>query len=103
MKKLVPMILLAAAGCGGLSRQDLDDLQRRLESKMAQTAAEMDRKVTKVVQMEPKVSSGLERIDGHAKLLESANATMVLILSAQKNALKEQLASVEAQLEALQK
>ncbi len=103
-------LLILVAGCGGVSVQDLDNLEKRVDANIAKTAAEMDRKITatdakyaKMLAMEQKVQNGVERIDGNAKLLESANDRMILILTAQKNALKEQLDSVNAQLEALQK
>ena len=111
MKKFTPALLLAfGIGCGGIDEQQLNQVERSLNAKIAQTAAEMDRKVTatdakyaKMLAMEQKVANGLERIEQHAKLLETANDRMIQILLAQRNALKDQLASVEAQLEALQK
>ena len=107
MKKIGAASLLALAiGCGGVSTVDLE----RLDNKIVKTAAEADRKITamdtkyaKMLQMEQRVQNGLEKIEAHSKLLETANDRIVVILSAQRNALKEQLVSVEQQLEALQK
>jgi hypothetical protein len=108
MKKMVFAVALLGVGCGGVSKQDLDNLEQKLDSKISQAAAEMDRKINatdakyaNMLAIEQTVKNGVERIDKNAKLLENANAQMVQILQAQKNALKEQLSSVENQLEAL--
>ncbi len=111
MKKFGAMAILAlSAGCGGISEQDLRGLEGRIDAKISKTASDLDRRITSMdakyatmLQMEQRVQNGVEKIDANAKLLESANDRMIVILSAQKNALKEQLVSVEQQLEALQK
>jgi hypothetical protein len=112
MKKMIVAVvaLVAGVGCGGIAKQDLDNLENKLNSKIATGIAEMDRKINatdakyaNMLAIEQTVKNGVQRIDANAKLLENANATMVSILQAQKNALKEQLSSVENQLEALKK
>ena len=112
MKRMMLCVVAAGivAGCGGISKQDLDNLETKLDAKIAQTAAEMDRKVNatdakyaNMLAIEQQVKNGVEQIASNKKLLENANATMTQILTAQKNALKEQLKSVEDQLDALKK
>ncbi len=110
MKKLVFVLAVVAGGCGGISKQDLDNLEGRINSKLAQENAELTKKINdtdskyaNMLAIEQKVTNGVAKIDANAKLLENANTTMIQILQAQKTALKEQLSSVEGQLEALQK
>jgi hypothetical protein len=112
MKRMMLCVVAAGivSGCGGISKQDLDNLETKLDSKIAQTAAEMDRKVNatdakyaNMLAIEQQVKNGVEQIATNKKLLEGANATMIQILTAQRNALKEQLKSVEDQLDALKK
>ena len=110
MKKIVFVLSVIVGGCGGISKQDLDSLEKRIDTKLAQENAELSKKINdtdskyaNMLAIEQKVTNGVAKIDANAKLLESANTTMIQILTAQKNALKEQLNSVENQLEALQK
>lgn len=114
MKKLVAFALMGVVamliGCGGISQKDLDDLSSRLDSKISQTQADLERKITatdakyaNMLAIEQKVKIGVDSIEKNAELLASANQRMIEILMAQRNALKEQLASVESQLEALKK
>ena len=101
---------MVAAGCGGLTKKDLDDTEARIDAKISKTAAEMDRKVTavdskyaNVLALEQEVKNGLQRIDHNAKLLEGANEVMAKLLQARRNSLKDELKRIEDQLEVLQK
>jgi hypothetical protein len=103
-------VSLVAAGCGGITRKDLDDSERRLEALIARNTAELERKVNAVdakyasmLALEQQVKNGLGRIDQNAKLLEGANDVLAKLLQARRNSLKEELSRIENQIEVLQK
>jgi len=104
------VVSLVAAGCSGPTKKDLDSMEARLDSRIAQTAAEFDRKVTAVdskyanmLALEQEVKNGLQRVDQNAKLLESSNDVLAKLLQVRRNNLKEELKSIEDQLAVLQK
>jgi len=106
------LILLACGsvlGCADISKQEVDAQDAKLEAKIAQTAAGLDQKITatdtkyaNMLALEQSVKNGVEKIDANAKLLSEAGKAWLLVLQARRNALKEELRSVEDQLSALQ-
>jgi hypothetical protein len=104
---------LVAAGCSTVSPEQLADseknLETRLKAKIAQSAAELEQKITAVdskdasmLALEQKVQNGLEQVEQNVQLLKDANATIADLLQAQRNALRKQLRTVEDKLKALQ-
>ncbi len=110
-------VLLLSTGCDGASKADLSGLEQRLdtkvgqaETKIAQMAAELDRKITatdskyaNMLAIEQQVKNGMESIEKNSKQLELTNDVVRQLLEAQRAALKEQLASIEEQLAVLKK
>ena len=106
------LILLACGfvvGCADVSKQDVDALGVTLEAKIAQAVAGLDQKITatdakyaNMLALEQQVKNGVEKIDANAKLLEDSGKSWLQVLQARRNALKEELRSVEDQLAALQ-
>ena len=112
ISRIVVLSLASAAlvGCGGPTKKDLEDTEARLGAKIAQSTAEMERKVNAVdakyanmLALEQEVKNGLQRIEQNAKLLEGANEVDAKMLQAHRNSLKEELKSIEDQLALLQK
>ena len=107
------LILLACGtvvGCADVSKQDVDALGVTLEAKIAQAVAKLDQKITatdakyaNMLALEQKVKNGVEQIDANAKLLSESGKAWLQVLQARRNALKEELRSVEDQLGALPK
>ncbi len=122
MTKLKVLATLASlsileSGCGGASKEEMTALEQRLdaragqtETKLAQMAAELDRKITatdgkfaNMLAIDQQVKNGVENIDKHAKQLELTNDVLRQLLEAQRASLKEQLAGIEEQLEVLRR
>ena len=61
-----------------------------------------DAKYANMLALEQQVKNGVEKIDANAKLLSEAGKAWLQVLQARRNALKEELRSVEDQLGALQ-
>ncbi len=107
--------LAALSGCDSASKQDLTGVEQRLdtkvgqaETKLSQTAADLDRKITaidtkfaNVLAIDQQVKNAIEDMKAHAKQLEVTNDVLKRLLEAQRASLKEQLASVEEQLAVL--
>jgi len=96
-------------GCADVSKRDVDALGETLEAKIAQAVAGLEQKITatdakyaNMLALEQSVKNGVEKIDANAKLLSEAGKAWLLVLQARRNALKEELRSVEDQLSALQ-
>jgi len=106
------LILLACGsvvGCADVSKQDVDALGVKVEASIAQAVAGLDQKITatdakyaNMLALEQKVKNGVEQIDANAKLLSESGKAWLQVLQARRNALKEELRSVEDQLSALQ-
>ena len=110
-------MLAFGAGCGGPSQEDMAKLEQRVESKTSQTetknaqvAAELERKITttegkyaNMLAIEQEVKNGVETVNKSAKLLEQSNDVIRRLLEAQRASLKEQLACIEEQLEVLKR
>jgi hypothetical protein len=105
------LILLACGsvmGCADVSKQDVDALGVTLEAKISQAVAQLDQKINatdakyaSMLALEQQVKNGVEKIDANAKLLGEAGKSWLQVLQARRNALKEELRSVEDQLGAL--
>jgi hypothetical protein len=101
---------LAAAGCGGPTKKDIEDSEARLNTKITQSSADLEKKINGIdskyasmLALEQEVKNGLQRIDQNAKLLEGANDVDSKMLQAHRNSLREELKSIEDQLAVLQK
>jgi len=111
MKKFTSvLVVLCLAGCADVSKQDLDNTRTGLEAKLSKAVADLeqrinavDTKYANVLALEQSVKNGLTKIESQGKLLEDANTVMLQIVQAQRNALREQLKSIEDQLEGLNK
>ena len=104
---LLPLVLVA---CGNPTKKDLADMEARLQTNIAKSVADLERKVNGVdakyasmLALEQQVKNGLQRIEQNAKLLETANETDAKMLQAHRNSLKEELRTIEDQLSVLQK
>ena len=104
------VLSLAAVGCGGPSKKDLDDMEARVDTKISKSASDLERKVNAIdakyasmLALEQEVKNGLQRIEQNAKLLEGANEVDTKMLQAHRNSLREELKSIEDQLALLQK
>lgn len=111
---LVGSVTLCLAGCGVAPAQ-LNDMEARVETKIAAAVAEIEKKIARTEQkindtdakyasmlaLEQQVKNGVERIDKHAKLLADSGEAWAEILQTQENVLREQLKSVEDQIAGL--
>lgn len=115
---LVGFGVLLASGCG-ITQKQLDDLEAgistQIDTKIAKAVADLERKITATDQkinatdakyatmlaLEQKVKNEVEKIDGHAALLEDSSKAWVEILQVQRNVLREQLKSVQDQIAGL--
>jgi hypothetical protein len=102
--------VLCLVGCADVTKQDLDATKTELEAKIAQAVAEMDRKINatdakyaNMLALEQAVKNGVMKIDENAALLESSGKAYLQILQTQQAVLKEQVKTVEDQIQALQK
>lgn len=106
---LVLGALCLVAGCSDVSKKDLDDTQARLEAEIARSIAQVEQKINatdakyaNMLALEQSVKNGVEKIDQNAKLLENAGKAWMQVLQAHRNVLREQLKSIEDQIDALQ-
>lgn len=109
-KVLIVLACGSLVGCADVSKQDVDALDAKFEARIAQAIAELEQKITatdakyaNMLALEQSVKNGAAKIDANAKLLEEAGKSWLQLLQAQRNALKEELRTVEDQLEALGK
>ena len=114
MRKLIVVLCaVGVVGCAEVGKKDLDDLEAKLDAKIAQVAeqasSDLDAKISGVqakydglLTLDQALKESAEKVDLNAKLLKSANTKWVQILRAQRNALKEQLVSLDEQLKALE-
>ena len=111
---LVGIAAVCVAGCG-ITQKQLDDMEARIDTKIAAAITQLERKITQTEQkindtdakyasmlaLEQQVKNGVEKIDSHAKLLADAGEAWLQILQTQGNVLREQLKSVEDQISSL--
>ena len=102
--------VLCIVGCGGVSKKDLDATRSQLEVQITQAVANLERKINatdakyaNMLALEQSVRSGVMKIDENAALLESSGKVYLQILQTQYAILKEQVKTVEDQLQALTK
>ena len=107
---VVVFALLSLPGCAQVQKEDLSNQRSALEAEIQKAVARLDQKITAVdtkyanmLALEQSVKNGLTKIDSQGKLLEDSNKVMTQIVQTQRNALREQLKSIEDQLEGLQK
>ena len=113
MKRLltvsIALLFLVGAGCNAVTPEQLADSEAKIDLKLSQTTADLDRKIVDIDQkyagmltLDQKVESGLKKIDANVKLLENANDIIIQLLQGHRNVLREQLKSIEDRLEAFQ-
>jgi hypothetical protein len=102
--------VLCLVGCADVSKKDLDDTRSQLEVQITQAVANLERKINatdakyaNMLALEQAVRNGVMKIDQNAALLETSGKAYLQILQTQHAVLKEQVKTVEDQLEELQK
>jgi hypothetical protein len=111
MNKLaLALVALVAVGCNSITKEELSASEARTGVKISQAVTDLEQKLhatdakyASMLALEQMVKNGVEKIDKNVTLLESANSILVKVLQAQKNALKEQLQTIDDQITALSK
>lgn len=102
--------VLCIVGCADVSKKDLDATRSQLEVEITQAVADLERKINatdakyaNMLALEQAVKNGVMKIDENAALLESSGKVYLEILQTQHAVLKEQVKTVEDQIQALEK
>jgi hypothetical protein len=115
MVKHLPVLLgalgvLCLVGCADVSKKDLAETKSQLEVQITQAVADLERKINatdakyaNMLALEQTVKNGVMKIDQNAALLETSGKAYLQILQTQHAVLKEQMKTVEDQLQVLQK